>query len=230
VQVGTFSIAAYDVAAGTCGVAISTAMPAIGALSVFAHAEAGAIATQAMINPLLGIDGLELLKGQSAEATLRMVLDTDPDVDARQVAIVDRHGGTAAHTGSMTHPWSGHLTGPGYVVCGNILVGSTVISGMAERFEACDTAPLHERLVNALAAGQQAGGDRRGKQSAALLVHDGRPYPFLDLRVDEHPEPVVELQRVHAVAQRELIPFVEALPTRSNPAGGFHSLPWGGDT
>lgn len=221
-QVGTFSIVAYDVAAEACGVAISTAMPAIGALSVFARAGAGAIATQALINPLLGVDGLESLKARSAEETLRAVLDTDPDREARQLVIVDRHGSAAAHTGSRTHPWSGHRVGSGYGVAGNILTGEDTITAMAERFESRSGAPLRERLLAALVAGQEAGGDRRGKQSAALFVHTGHPYPYLDLRVDDHPDPVTELQRIHEVAKEELLPFVEALPTRANPRGGLH--------
>ncbi len=228
-QVGTFSIAAYDHAAGMCGVAVSTAMPAIGGLSVFAHAGSGVIATQALINPLLGVDGMELLGTHSAAETLRTVLGTDPDREARQVAIVDHDGGAAAHTGSQTHPWSGHHIGEGYVVCGNILNGAEVVPAMAERFEAAAAMPLHERLLVALVAGQHAGGDRRGKQSAALYVHSGQPYPYLDLRVDEHPEPVTELQRVHGVAKRELLPFVAALPTRDNPAGNFGEIPRPGE-
>lgn len=224
-QVGTFSIAAYDVTAGMCGVAVSTAMPAIGALSVFAHAGAGAIATQALINPLLGVDGLELLGEYSAEETLHSVLVEDPDSAARQVAIVDKNGETAAHTGSQTYPWSGHQSGPGYVASGNILVDGGAVTAMAECFRSSVGEPLHERLLAALVAGQEAGGDRRGKQSAALFVHAGHPYPYLDLRVDDHPEPVAELRRIHGVAQQELLPFVEALPTRSNPAGSFQQRP-----
>lgn len=226
-QVGTFSITAFDVDAGVCGVAVSTAMPAIGALSVFAHAGAGAIATQALINPLLGVDGLELLRTHSAEEALRTVLGTDPDAEARQVAIVDGRGRAAAHTGTRTHPWSGHHLGSGYAVAGNILVGKETITAMAERFESSTGEPLHERLMAALAAGQEAGGDRRGKQSAALFVHSGLPYPYLDLRVDDHPEPVAELQRIHEVARDELLPFVAALPTREEPRGRFHRSPGG---
>lgn len=206
-----------------CGVATSSRMPAIGSLTVFARADAGAIATQALINPLLGADGLELLRSRPAEEVLREVLEADPDADARQVAMVDRQGRVAAHTGPQTHPWSGHLLGDGYAVAGNILTGRATLEAMAERFESAE-GPLDRRLLAALEAGQAAGGDRRGRQSAALYVHSGHPYPYLDLRVDEHPDPVAELRRVHGVAERELLPFVEALPTREHPAGTFHRL------
>ncbi|SDY20071.1 Uncharacterized conserved protein, Ntn-hydrolase superfamily [Saccharopolyspora shandongensis] len=221
---GTFSIVAYDQAAGLCGVAVSSRMPAIGALSVFAHAESGAIATQALINPLLGVDGLELLRSHPAEQALHRVLARDPGADARQVAMVDRFGRAAAHTGSETHPWSGHRVGNGYAVAGNILVDGGTVDAMAERFEATAEAPLAERLLAALEAGQGAGGDRRGKQSACLFVHHGHPYPYLDLRVDDHADPVTELRRLYDVAKRELLPFVHALPTRARPAGEFDQL------
>lgn len=219
---------AYDVATGTCGVATSSRMPAIGALTVFAHADVGAIATQALINPLLGVDALEMLATHDAEETLARVLETDPDTDSRQVTVVDRHGRGAAHTGAQTHPWSGHQIGDGFAVAGNILVGSDTLDAMAQRWKAGADESLDERLLSALEAGQEAGGDRRGRQSAALYVHTGHPYPYLDLRVDEHPDPVTELRRVHGVARRELLPFVEALPTRQRPAGDFERL-WNPD-
>lgn len=220
----TFSIVAYDSDARMCGVAVSTRMPAIGGLAVFARAGAGAIATQALINPLLGVDGLDLLQQHSADEALRRVLDSDPDAEARQLAVVDASGGAAAHTGSQTHPWSGHRLGPGYAAAGNILVNGDTVAAMAERFEGSSGRPLAERLLMSLEAGQQAGGDRRGKQSAALYVDAGQPYPYADLRVDEHPDPVSELRRVYEVAKRELLPFVEALPTRDHPIGRFEQL------
>ncbi|MBB3050833.1 putative Ntn-hydrolase superfamily protein [Prauserella isguenensis] len=228
-RAGTFSIVAYDVRARQCGVAISTAMPAIGGLAVFARAGAGAIATQALINPLLGVDGLDLLRSRSAHDTMRQLLDADPGADERQLAIVDAEGRAAAHTGPQTHPWNGHRLGDGYAVAGNTLVGGATVDAMADRFESTPTGPLSRRLLEALEAGQQAGGDRRGKQSAALYVHGGRPYPQLDLRVDEHHDPVAELRRVHDIAERELLPFIDALPTRDEPEGRFERLMPGDD-
>lgn len=220
----TFSVVAYDTASGTCGVAISSRMPAVGSLCVFAEAGRGAIATQAWINPLLGVDGLELLSAHSAESTLRELLAKDPEPELRQIAIVDRGGHASAYTGTQTHPWNGHRLGSGYVVAGNILLGEATLTAMAEAFEAATGSPLQERLLVALEAGQVAGGDARGKQSAALYVSKGEPYPYLDLRVDDHPTPVTELRRIYEVARRELLPFVEALPTWSNPRGRFGEL------
>lgn len=223
-RVGTFSIVAYDTEAEMCGVAVSTRMPAIGGLAAFARAEAGAIATQALINPLAGADGLELLQCHSAEETLCRVRDADPAAAARQIAVVDSSGRAAAHTGAETQPWSGHRLGNGFAVAGNTLVDGATVDAMAKWFETSSGSPLAERLLASLEAGQEAGGDRRGKQSAALYVHNGHPYPYLDLRVDEHPDPVVELRRVYEVAKRELLPFVGALPTRAQPAGRFDQL------
>lgn len=228
-RAATFSIVAYDPAAGQCGVAISTRMPAIGGLAVFARAGAGAIATQALINPLLGVDGLELLGHLSAGETVRQLLEADPGAEERQLAIVDATGGAAAHTGPQTHPWRGHRVGDGYAVAGNTLVDGTTVDAMADRFESTAARPLAQRLLAALEAGQEAGGDRRGKQSAALYVHGGHPYPYLDLRVDEHHDPVGELRRVHDIAERELLPFIDALPTRDEPGGRFDQLTTGDD-
>ena len=221
---GTFTIVAHDRSSGACGVAISSRMPAIGALTVFAHADFGAVATQALINPLLGVDVLELLGSRPAEEALAGALTKDPDPDSRQVVVVDRQGRSAAHTGTMTHPWCGHRTGDGFAVAGNILTGADTLDAMVHAWSTKTDLTFDERLLVALEAGQAAGGDRRGRQSAALYVHTGNPYPYLDLRVDEHPDPVTELRRVHGVAQRELLPFVAALPTRDNPAGSFERL------
>ena len=221
---GTFTIVAHDRNSGACGVAISSRMPAIGALTVFAHADLGAVATQALINPLLGVDALELLGSLPAEQALEGALAKDPDPDSRQVVVVDGQGRSAAHTGTMTHPWCGHRTGDGFAVAGNILTGANTLDAMVDAWSEKSDLTFDERLLSALEAGQAAGGDRRGRQSAALYVHTGNPYPYLDLRVDEHPDPVAELRRVHGVARRELLPFVAALPTRDNPHGSFERL------
>jgi uncharacterized Ntn-hydrolase superfamily protein len=221
-NLNTFSIVAYDATSGMLGVAISTRVPAVGAVCPFARAGVGAISTQAWTNPLLGVDGLDLLEqGNSAEEALQKLLDADPDPEMRQVIAVDKEGRSAAHTGSEADPWKGHRTGDGYAVAGNMLVGEETITAMAEAFEASADEPLSERLLRALESGQAAGGDKRGRQSAALFVVKSESYPYLDLRVDEHPDPVAELRRVYEVAKRELLPFVEAMPTRDNPTGNF---------
>jgi uncharacterized Ntn-hydrolase superfamily protein len=192
----TFSIVARCPRTGELGIAVSTAIPAVGAINPFARAQVGAIATQAWSNPYLGIDGLRLLvRGLSAAETLERLLRADVDRENRQLSIVDAHGDTAAFTGDAVHPWSGHHEGNGYVVAGNLLTGKETILAMAESFERA-RGPLAERLVGALEAGQTAGGDRRGKVSAALLLVRDEAYPYLDLRVDEHTDPVTELRRI----------------------------------
>lgn len=221
-NLNTFSIVAYDDTSGMLGVAVSTRVPAVGAVCPFARAGVGAISTQAWTNPLLGVDGLDLLEqGYSAEEALHKLLDADPDPETRQIIAVDEKGRSAAHTGSETDPWKGHRTGEGYAVAGNMLVGEETITAMVEAFGAGVEEPLYERLLRALESGQAAGGDKRGRQSAALYVVKSEPYPCLDLRVDEHSDPVAELRRVYEVAKRELLPFIEAMPTRDNPKGNF---------
>lgn len=221
-NLNTFSIAARDPASGMLGIAVSTKVPAVGGLVPFARAGVGAIASQAWTNPLLGVDGLDLLEqGHSAEEALQKLLDADPEPELRQIIVVGADGAPATHTGFGTDPWCGHRVGDIYAVAGNMLVGEETILAMVEAFESSVQGAFPGRLLRALEAGQAAGGDKRGRQSAALYVVKSDPYPYLDLRVDEHSDPVVELRRVYEVAQRELLPFVEALPTRQNPRGGF---------
>ena len=218
----TFSIVARDRASGMFGVAASTRLPAVGVLVPYARAGVGAIATQARTNPLLGYDGLDLLqRGYDAEETLKILLGSDPEPEKRQVGIVDSQGRSAAHTGAEADPWRGHVTGDGYAVTGNLVAGEEVVLAMAAAFEASEGEILPERLVRALEAGQAAGGDKRGKQSAATTTMKEQPYPYVDLRVDEHPEPIAELRRIYEVFKVQMLPFVEALPTRKNPEGDF---------
>ena len=221
-NLNTFSIVAYDPVSGMFGVAASTKFPAVGVLVPYTRAGIGAIATQARVNPLLGYDGLDLLEREhSADETLEILLNSDPEPEKRQVAIVDAWGRSAAHTGTLTDPWCGHLTGDDYAVAGNLLAGAQVVEAMAEIFETTVGVPFGERLMRVLEAGQAAGGDKRGRQSAAIKVVEGQPYPYVDLRVDEHPDPVVELRRIYEVAKKEMLPVIEALPTRKNPKGDF---------
>lgn len=181
------------------GACVSTAVPAVGSRVPHVEAGVGAIATQANTNILYGIHGLRLLKmGFSPQVALEAMLKEDPDRETRQVIIIDREGRTAAFTGTETIEWKGHLIGRGYVVAGNMLVGSEVIEAMAQAFEGSED-ELAERLMIALEAGQEAGGDKRGKKSAALLVTSREQAglrPLLDLRVDEHQDPIRELRRV----------------------------------
>jgi len=184
------------------GVCVSTAAPAVRSRVPHVEARVGAIATQAKTNVVYGINGLRLLKmGFSPQTALETMLKEDPDQESRQVIIIDKEGRSAAFTGRETIDWKGHMIGKDYVVAGNMLVGDSVIGAMAQVFESSGGV-LSERLMKALEAGQKAGGDKRGKTSAALLVAQKERVgtrPLLDLRVDEHLDPVRELRRVFEV-------------------------------
>lgn len=219
----TFSITARCEKTGQFGVAVSTRVPAVGSLCPFAQAGVGAVATQSFVNPYIGVNGLKYLeKGLSASEVLEKVLAEDPEPELRQVAIVDKNGKSAAFTGEKSDTWKGHLTGQNYAVAGNMLVGEKTIKDMARTFEDKSNSSLAERLLSALEAGQNAGGDKRGRQSAALYVVGTEAYPLLDLRVDEHKDPVKELRRVFEVAEKQLAPFISMLPTKLNPKGEFN--------
>ncbi len=196
----TFSIVARCSKTLSLGVCVSTARPAVGSRVPYAEAGVGAIATQANTNIVYGRDGLKLLKkGFSPESVLETLLKQDPDRESRQVILIDRDGRPAAFTGRKTIGWKGHSVGMDYVVAGNMLAGGRVIEAMAHAFEGSAGEALSERLMKALEAGQSAGGDRRGKVSAALLVASGdqkEGQPLLDLRIDDHSDPVEELRRI----------------------------------
>ena len=195
----TFSIAAYDPAGPSWGVAVASKFLAAAALVSWARARAGAIATQALARVSYGPDGLDLMAGGlSASEALERLLAGDPEREHRQIGLVDAQGGTAAFTGSECMAWAGHHTGAGYTCQGNILTGPETLDAMAAAFESAP-GDLGARLVAALAAGDAAGGDRRGKQSAAVLVvtpgggYGGDNDRYLDLRVDDDPDPVGRL-------------------------------------
>jgi len=224
-NLNTFSIAARCGRTGQLGVAVSTKVPAVGSLCPFVRPGVGAVATQAWVNPYLGPRVLdELARGAAADVALRQVLAAEPDRELRQVGVVDAAHRSAAFTGAETDPWTGHRTGDGFSAQGNMLVGEETVAAIADAFTGSGAEDLAERLVRALEAGQAAGGDRRGRQSAALLVFADEDYPLVSLRVDEHPDPVTELRRVFEVAKRELLPFIDALPTKKNPRGNFPAI------
>ena len=213
----TFSIAARCPRTGMLGVATSSKALAAGVIVPYCRAGVGAIASQSFANPYLGIDGLSLLEqGLMAERALERLVESDRGRDLRQFAIVDRDGNTAAYTGAECIRWAGHVTGGGYVCLGNILVGEEVVKAMALAFEASVDEELPERLLRALDAGQEAGGDRRGRQSAGIRVVHTEEYPYCDLRVDDHPDPIPELRRLFDVFQRELVPFLSMGPRRDD--------------
>lgn len=223
-KLNTFSITARCARTGQLGVAVSTKVPAVGMLCPFVESGVGAIATQSFVNPYLGIWGLDYLRhGHSAQDTLDTLMTVDPGIAYRQVSIVDTEGNSVAFSGDQCDGWYGHHTGPNYAIAGNMLVGPETLLAMRASFIAPENArlPLVERLLAALQAGQDAGGDKRGRQSAAVKVYHHEAYPLLDLRVDEHPDPVPELIRIYQVAQESLVPLLNMLPTHDTPAGRF---------
>lgn len=196
----TFSLVARCSRTNEVGVCVATAIPAVGSVVPYAEAGVGAIATQALTNVIYGTRGLELLRsGLSPQEALEIILREDSERESRQVIMIDVHGRTAAFTGKANVDWKGHLIGEDYVVAGNMLVSAQVIQAMAEAFETSG-GELEERLLNALEAGQKAGGDKRGKRSAAVLVMKRPEYrgirPFIDLRVEYDEDPVKELRRI----------------------------------
>jgi uncharacterized Ntn-hydrolase superfamily protein len=218
VEINTFSIAGRCPRTGMLGVAVSTAVPGVGSIVTHARAGVGAIATQSWANPYLGPDGLDLLEqGLGAEDALAKLMDEDPGRETRQIGVVDANGGSASYTGDACTTWYGHITGPGFAAQGNMLLNKETVDALAETFEANPDDELPERLMKCLEAAQAAGGDKRGRQSAALLVMKTEGYAYVDLRVDEHAEPVAELRRVFTVASKQLLPFVEMMPTREEP-------------
>jgi uncharacterized Ntn-hydrolase superfamily protein len=223
--IATFSIAAADPDAHECGVAVASKFLAVGTIVPWARAGIGAVATQAWANLGYGPDGLRLLEQGLAPAD---VIDRLTSLDAmaahRQVGLVDMRGGSATFTGDQCFPWAGGQTAPGVAAQGNILVGEQTVSAMVETYRET-SGPLAARLLAALNAGDRAGGDRRGRQSAAMLVvkpgagYGGFNDRYLDLRVDDHPDPVSELGRLFVLWQlyfekalaSELIPIDAAL-------------------
>lgn len=220
----TFSIAARCPRTGMLGVATSSKALAAGGMVPYCRSGVGAIASQSFVNPYLGIDGLELLShGLPGERAIEKLIEGDPGRDLRQLAIVDKEGRTAAYTGDRCIPWAGHVSGAGYVCLGNILEGEDVVKAMARSFETTLVEELPERLIQALEAGQDAGGDRRGRQSAGITVVAEEAYPLCDLRVDDHVDPVPELRRVFEVYKREGIPFLQMMPRRDEPTPDWHN-------
>ncbi len=216
----TWSIIAKDEKTGRVGIAVTTCAFAVGARVPHIKTGVGAVATQATTNQLFGPRGLALLAaGASAEDCVQMLLQADDGRDHRQVHVMDRDGRFAARTGTACVPWCGHLVEATFSVAGNMLAGEAVIQETANAYKAGADLPFARRLIAALQAGQAAGGDKRGKQSAALLIHDDEDHPALDLRVDDHAEPLDELARLEAVARTMFVHTRRFGPSRNDPAG-----------
>ena len=243
--IATFSLVARDPANGDLGVAVASKFLAVGSVVPWAQAGAGAVATQALANIGFGPRGLALMAdGQPADAALAALLAGDPDREQRQVGLVDAQGRAAAHTGAACFDWAGHYVGAGFAAQGNILAGPEVVGAIAHTFENAG-GELAERLLAALAAGDAAGGDRRGRQSAALYVaraggsYGGTLDRYIDLRADDHPAPVSELARLLKLhrfyltppREEDLLPIdaplANELQTLLARAGFFHGPPTG---
>jgi uncharacterized Ntn-hydrolase superfamily protein len=215
----TWSIVARD-RTGAFGIAIASRFFAVGVLCPHARSGVGAIATQALVNPLYGARGIKLMaQGKGSAEVVDALIAADEGRDHRQLHMIDAQGRIAAHTGSACIAWCGHLAGDGYSVAGNMLAGPQVIRETAVAYEAGAELAFAERLIAAIEAGDAAGGDKRGKQAAALLIHGAEDYPLLSLRVDDHENPLAELRRLYDKSLERYQPFLSCLPGRARPAG-----------
>ena len=216
----TWSIVARDRETGLFGLAIASRFFAVGALCPWTEGGVGAVCTQALMNPLLGPRGLALLReGLHAPDVRDILIAGDQGRDRRQLHVIDAAGRTAAHTGDGCTDWCGHLAGEDICVAGNMLAGPDVLAQTLAAYQGNMDQPIVERLIAAMEAGEAAGGDERGKQSAALLIQGMEPYPRLSLRIDDHGDPLAELTRHYAVAKENFIPFSAGFPQPDRPYG-----------
>ena len=216
----TFSIVARCETTGELGVAVASAVPAVGSLCIYTRPNIGAVSTQSWVNPYLAIDVLDFIAaGQCAQTALNQALALDSDQGLRQIGIIDAAGRTATHTGENCTSWCGELAGNNFSVQGNMLANKEVLEAMSAAFQ---NHPIFmDALLAALKAGEAAGGDNRGKQSAALRIHAKEHYPLLDLRVDDHTDPIDELERILNVAKVQYLPFSRSLPARFGQSAGL---------
>src|SRR5580692_6335684 len=216
----TWSIIARDASSGQFGIAVATRFFAVGARVPYIAAGIGGIATQALVNPYYGIDGLKLLQaGHPPRDILETLISADDGRASRQLHILDAAGRVASYTGADCVDWCGHIEGNGFSIAGNMLAGARVLDDTAAAYLANQKLPFAQRLIAAMCAGEAAGGDKRGKQSAALLIHDGDEWSALDLRVDDHADPLAELARLEQVSRERWVHVRKYLPSRKNPAG-----------
>ncbi|UPK06733.1 DUF1028 domain-containing protein [Bradyrhizobium sp. 170] len=216
----TWSIIARDPSTGQIGIAVATRFFAVGARVPHVAPGVGGVATQALVNPYYGIDGVKLLReGREPREVVDTLIAADAGRQARQLHIMDIKGRIAAHTGTECVDWCGHIQGDGFSIAGNMLAGAAVLEDTAQAFIANATLPFAQRLIAAMKAGEAAGGDKRGKQSAALVIQGEEEWSDLDLRVDDHTDPLAELERLEQVSRERWVHFRPFLPTRKNPAG-----------
>jgi uncharacterized Ntn-hydrolase superfamily protein len=216
----TWSIIARDEPTGRIGIAVATRFFAVGALVPHIETGVGALATQAFVNPYYASQGLALLRaGRSARDVVAQLTASDAGRDNRQLHVMDAAGRFAAYTGAACIDWCGHEVRATFSVAGNMLAGPGVLAETIRAYEAHADVPFARRLIAALQAGEAVGGDKRGRQSAALLIHDTEDYPLYDLRVDDHPDPLAELARLEAVARERWVHFRRQMPSRTRPSG-----------
>jgi uncharacterized Ntn-hydrolase superfamily protein len=216
----TWSIIARDDLTGQFGIAVATRFFAVGARVPHIAAGLGGIATQALVNPYYGIDGVKLLReGRSPRDIVETLIAADSGHESRQLHILDASGRVAAHTGRDCVDWCGHIEGNGFSIAGNMLAGPRVLDDTAQAYIGGEKLPFPQRLIAAMRSGEAAGGDKRGKQSAALLIYGEEEWSALDLRVDDHADPLAELERLEQISRERWVHFRKYLPTRKNPAG-----------
>ncbi|MEO1773350.1 MAG: DUF1028 domain-containing protein [Pseudomonadota bacterium] len=215
----TYSIVGRCERSGELGVAVASAVPAVGAICPYLRPGIGAVSTQSWVNPYLAVAVLDrLATGAEAPEAVATVLADDPAASVRQLGAIAARGPGAAFTGTDCTPACGHKTAADHAVQGNMLTGVDLLEAMSQAFSAVPAAALDLRLLAALEAGQATGGDKRGRQSAALVVMGAEVYPRVDLRVDDHHDPIAELRRIHSIAAQQLAPFVAGMPRRDGPA------------
>lgn len=215
----TFSLLARDEVSGALGAAVASRFFAVGALCIHVEGGVAALATQALINPMYATGGMALLRtGAAPENVISTLTQPDPGRDQRQLHLIDAQGRIAQHTGSDCVTWAGHARGANISAAGNMLGGSGVVDAMLEGFTRTEGS-LAERLISALEAGEAAGGDKRGRQSAAVKICAHDPYPELDIRADDHPDPLAELRRLHRVSLERFAVFRRFLAGKDDPWG-----------
>jgi uncharacterized Ntn-hydrolase superfamily protein len=208
----TWSILARDPATGTLGVAVASRFFAVGAICPHVEGRVGALATQALVNPMYAVHAMPRLRlGESPETILASLVSPDPGADQRQFHILDAAGRMAQHTGLNCVPWAGHVRAENVSVAGNMLAGEATVRATLQAYLSA-TGSMAERLLTAMEAGEKAGGDKRGKQSAGLKTTSADPYPDLDIRADDHPDPLSELRRLYRVGLERFAVFRRMLP------------------
>lgn len=216
----TWSIVARDPGTGHLAVAVASRFFAVGGIVPHLRGRVGAVATQAFVNPTWGTDGLRMLaERQAPDAVIRTLTARDDGHPQRQMHLIGMTGQPAAFTGASCVDWAGHVIGEGVSVAGNMLEGPQVVAATLQAYEAALDKPLAERLLIAMEAGEAAGGDKRGRQSAALVVYRDQDYAWLDIRSDDDGDPLAELRRLYGVAQERYLHVAETMATRENPHG-----------